>query len=51
MPNLGGMVRELKTQRDRPPGEVDQLNAALSGGAWNILRGSRVSDEPFSAIW
>lgn len=30
MPNLGGIVRELKTQRDRAQREVEQLNAALT---------------------
>lgn len=29
MPNLGGIVRELKKQRDRAQREVEQLNAAL----------------------
>ena len=29
MPNLRGIVRELKTQRDRAQREVEQLNAAL----------------------
>lgn len=30
MPNLGGIVRELKTQLDRAQREVEQLNAALT---------------------
>lgn len=30
MPNLGGIVRELKTQRDRAQREVERLNAALT---------------------
>jgi hypothetical protein len=30
MPNLDGIVRELKTQRDRAQREVEQLNAALT---------------------
>jgi hypothetical protein len=30
MPNLVGIVRELKTQRDRAQREVEQLNAALT---------------------
>ena len=30
MPNLSGIVRELKTQRDRAQREVEQLNAALT---------------------
>ena len=30
MPNLGGIVRELKTQRDRAQKEVERLNAALT---------------------
>lgn len=30
MPNLGGMVRELRAQRDRAQREVEQLNAALT---------------------
>jgi len=30
MPNLGGIVRELKTQRDRAQREVEQLNTALT---------------------
>lgn len=29
MANLGGIVRELKTQRDRAQSEVERLNAAL----------------------
>jgi hypothetical protein len=29
MPNLGSIVRELKTQRDRAQRELEQLNAAL----------------------
>ena len=38
MPNLGGIVRELKTQRDRAQREVEQLNAALRalGGLGNL---------------
>jgi hypothetical protein len=30
MPNLGGIVRELKTQRDRAQRDVERLNAALT---------------------
>ena len=30
MPNLGGIVRELRTQRDRAQQEVERLNAALT---------------------
>jgi hypothetical protein len=30
MPNLGGIVRELKAQRDRAQKEVERLNAALT---------------------
>lgn len=42
MPNLGGIVRELKTQRDRAQREVEQLNAALValGGLGNVNRRS-----------
>jgi hypothetical protein len=29
MPNLSGIVRQLKTQRDRAQKEVERLNAAL----------------------
>ena len=29
MPNLGGIVQQLKTQRDRAQKEVERLNAAL----------------------
>jgi hypothetical protein len=29
MPNLSGIVQQLKTQRDRAQKEVDRLNAAL----------------------
>ena len=38
MPNLVGIVRELKTQRDRAQKEVERLNAALTAlgqpGKW-----------------
>ena len=30
MPNLGGIVRELKAQRDRAQRDVERLNAALT---------------------
>lgn len=30
MPDLGGIVRELRAQRDRAQKEVEQLNAALT---------------------
>lgn len=30
MPNLDGIVRELRTQRDRAQQEVERLNAALT---------------------
>ena len=42
MPNLGGIVRELKTQRDRAQGEVERLNAALTA-LGNLGSGNRRS--------
>jgi hypothetical protein len=57
MPNLGGIVRELKTQRDRAQRELVQLNAALValGDVANLNRRStqlRVTGKrrPMSAI-
>jgi hypothetical protein len=43
MPNLGGIVRELKTQRGRAQKEVERLNAALTalGNLGNRNGGSK----------
>jgi hypothetical protein len=48
MPNLGGIVRELKTQRDRAQREVERLNAALTA-LGNLGSGDRRSKRVLAA--
>ena len=55
MPNLGGIVHQLKMQRDRAQKEVERLNAALTalgnlGGQSGLRRARMVkSRKPLSA--
>jgi hypothetical protein len=46
MPNLVGIVRELKTQRDRAQRELERLNAALTA-----LGNLRSGTEDRSEFW
>lgn len=48
MPNLGGIVRALKTQRDRAQKEVERLNAALTA-LGNLGKGKGRSNRGLSA--
>lgn len=48
MPNLGGIVWELKAQRDRAQREVEQLNAALTA-LGNVGSGSGRSNRVLAA--